>query len=50
VLLVNDGTIPLNLQTTRRLAVLGELARTPDTKEPAALRSTRREWSAGWNP
>jgi beta-glucosidase len=29
VLLVNDGTLPLNLQTTRRLAVVGELARTP---------------------
>jgi beta-glucosidase len=29
VLLVNDGTLPLNLQTTRRLAVIGELARTP---------------------
>ena len=29
VLLVNDGTLPLNLQTTQRLAVVGELARTP---------------------
>jgi beta-glucosidase len=29
VLLVNDGTLPLNLQATRRLAVIGELARTP---------------------
>ena len=29
VLLVNDGTLPLNLQTTQRLAVIGELARTP---------------------
>ncbi|MFZ1116987.1 MAG: glycoside hydrolase family 3 protein, partial [Propionibacteriaceae bacterium] len=29
VLLVNDCTLPLNLQTTRRLAVIGELARTP---------------------
>ncbi len=29
VLLLNDGTLPLNLQTTRRLAVVGELARTP---------------------
>jgi beta-glucosidase len=29
VLLVNDGTLPLNRQTTQRLAVIGELARTP---------------------
>ena len=29
VLLVNDGTLPLNLETTRRLAVVGELVRTP---------------------
>src|SRR5215212_7521302 len=29
VLLVNDGALPLNLQTTQRLAVIGELARTP---------------------
>jgi beta-glucosidase len=29
VLLVNDGALPLNLQTTQRLAVVGELARTP---------------------
>ena len=29
VLLANDGTLPLNLQTTQRLAVIGELARTP---------------------
>ena len=29
VLLVNDGTLPLNLQTNQRLAVVGELARTP---------------------
>jgi beta-glucosidase len=29
VLLVNDGTLPLNLQTTQRLAVVGELAHTP---------------------
>jgi beta-glucosidase len=29
VLLVNDGTLPLNLQATQRLAVIGELARTP---------------------
>jgi hypothetical protein len=28
VLLLNDGTLPLNLQTTQRLAVVGELART----------------------
>jgi beta-glucosidase len=29
VLLINDGTLPLNLQNSRRLAVIGELARTP---------------------
>jgi beta-glucosidase len=29
VLLVNDGTLPLNLHAPRRLAVIGELARTP---------------------
>ncbi len=29
VLLVNEGTLPLNLQTTQRLAVIGELAHTP---------------------
>ena len=29
VLLVNDGTLPVDLQITRRLAVIGELARTP---------------------
>ena len=29
MLLVNDGTLPVTLQTTRRMAVIGELARTP---------------------
>jgi beta-glucosidase len=29
VLLINDGTLPLNLENSRRLAVIGELARTP---------------------
>jgi beta-glucosidase len=29
VLLINEGTLPLNLQNSRRLAVIGELARTP---------------------
>jgi beta-glucosidase len=50
VLVVNDGTLPLNLQTTQRLAVVGELARTPRYQGAAAPRSTQREWSAAGGP
>ena len=50
VLLVNDGTLPLNLQKPSAWPSSASWPAHPDTKEPAALRSTQREWSAGWRP
>jgi hypothetical protein len=50
VLLVNDGILPRTCRQPSAWPSSASWPAHPDTKDPGALRSTQREWSAGWSP